>query len=266
MFSNPFEKRTRSKGGELLEEVEHLALLGAKAEARNDALAQDIAANERKQLVQRFSKQISARYISATMSNCIMLVSFLFCFIGSILFAQMNNITRIFWIATSVICLTLALAHALLILFDLPFWAPVKYLRGRRFSKASGKAGYFIFLERTLNAIETKARCHLVDARPYAKAFKLPLADSIYAFDDPHRPLDDLVTDHVIENLEQRLPDKTHTVLVCSEFGRESHEIVVKLRERGYADAYDLGETATRYALFQRFAHQLHYLAIEKGR
>lgn len=263
---SPSEKRTRSKGSELLEEVEHTAFLGAKAKARNDALAQGIAANERKQLIQRFSKQISTRYIPAMISNCIMLALLLLCATGGYFFAQTNANTRIIWIAVSVVCMVLALAHALFIAFDLPFWAPVKYWRGRRLSNASGKAGFYISFEHALNAIETKARCHLVDARPYAKAFKLHLVDSIYAFDNPHRPLDHLVTDHVIENLEQRLPDKTHAVFVCSEFGRESHEIVVKLRDRGYGDVYDLGETATRYALFQRFAHRLHYLAIEKER
>lgn len=265
-FSSLSGKHARPKDNELLEEIERVFPMSAKAEARNDVFAQDVAANERKRLIQQFSKQISTHYIPDTISNCILLVSFLFCSIGSTLFAQTNDTTRIFWIVVSVICLALALAHAFLIILDLPFWAPVRYSRGRRFSNNSSKKGFFISFEHALNAIETKAQCHLVDARPYAKAFKLHLVDSIYAFDNPHRPLDHLVTDHVIENLEQRLPDKTHAVFVCSEFGRESHEIVVKLRDRGYGDVYDLGETATRYALFQRFAHRLHYLAIEKER
>lgn len=265
VFDRFSEKQTKHENNELLEEIRRIAPAMVDARTRDDELARSIAANERKRLIKRFSKQLSVRYIPTTASNFIMLMLFVFYASISVLFADESIGSPFVWTLVIIACMILALVHLVFMIFDLPFWAPIQYLKGRKCSSASAKEGLFVSLDHSVNIVENEVQHRLVDARPYAKAFKLPLIDSIRAFNDPHRPLDHCVTVQLVEDLQKRLPDKAQVVFVCSEFGCESYEIVVKLRDCGYGNTYDLGEVSTRYALFQRIAYQMHYLAAEKN-
>lgn len=265
IFDRFSEKQTKHENNELLEEISRIVSAMADARTRDDELARSIAANERKRLIQRFSKQLSVRYISTTMSNLIMLVLFVSYASLSVLFANASIGSSLVWTLVIIACMLLALAHLVFMIFDLPFWAPIQYLKGRKCSSASTKEGLFVSLDHSVSIVENEVQHRLVDARPYAKAFKLPLVDSVRAFNDPYRPLDHCVTAQLVEDLQKRLPNKAQVVFVCSEFGCESREIVVKLRDCGYGNAYDLGEVATRYALFQRIAYQMHYLSAEES-